>query len=157
MALLTPLWTEEGWMYLATFIDIFSRLIVGWSMSSRMTADLVVDAFQMGVGRRGGNVSPMVHSDRGSQYASKAFRDELKKYKCKQSMSRKANCWDNAVAESFFATLKNELLHGRDYRTRDQARAEIFEYIEVFYNRQRIHQTLGYHSPLAFEAIADVA
>lgn len=148
---ITYIWTEEGWLYLATFIDIYSRLVVGWSMSSRMTADLVVNAFQMAIGRRGIPVELMVHSDRGSQYASLAFRDELEKYHCIQSMSRKANCWDNAVAESFFSNLKLELVNHEKFKTRQEATDKIFDYIEIFYNRQRLHSFLNFLSPEQFE------
>lgn len=142
--------TEEGWLYLSTWIDLFSRKIVGWSMSSRMTADIVVDAFRLGVFRQKA-VPDLIHSDRGSQYASHDFRKELKKSGCKQSMSRKGNCWDNAVAESFFAALKNELVHHEKYKTREQARLSIFDYIETFYNRRRAHSHLNYVSPEEFE------
>ena len=142
--------TNEGWLYLATWIDLFSRKIVGWSMSSRMTADIAVDSFRMAIFRQQ-KAPELVHSDRGSQYASEVFRDELKKYNCKQSMSRKGNCWDNAVAESFFGTLKNELVHHEKYKTREQARLSIFDYIETFYNKRRLHSHLNYVSPENFE------
>lgn len=148
---ITYVWTEEGWLYLATTIDIFSRLVVGWSMSSRMTADLVVNAFKMAIGKRGRNVSPMIHSDRGSQYASSLFRGEIKKYHCIQSMSRKGDCWDNAVAESFFSNLKLELVNHEKFKTRQEAMDKIFDYIEVFYNRKRIHSFLNFVSPEQFE------
>ena len=148
---ITYCWTEEGWLYLATFIDIFSRRIIGWSMSSRMTADLVVDAFKMAIAKRGRNISPMIHSDRGSQYASKLFRDEIKKYNCIQSMSRKGDCWDNAVAESFFSNLKLELVNHEKFKTRQEAMDKIFDYIEIFYNRQRLHSFLDFVSPEQFE------
>ena len=142
--------TEEGWMYLATYIDLFSRKVVGWSMSSRMTADLVIDALRMGIFRQ--KKAPlMVHSDRGSQYASDAFRKELQKHRCMRSMSRKGNCWDNAVAESFFGTLKTEFLHHEKYQTREAARLGIFDYIESFYNRRRLHSHLNYLTPEEFE------
>jgi len=149
--------TEEGWLYLATWIDLCSRKIVGWSMSSRMTADLVVNAFRMALFRQKRQAPDMVHSDRGSQYASQEFRDELKRYGCKQSMSRKGNCWDNAVAESFFGTLKNELVHHEKYKTREQARLSIFNYIEVFYNKRRIHSHLNFVSPEDFEKSIETA
>jgi transposase InsO family protein len=140
--------TKEGWLYLSTFVDLYSRKVVGWSMSDRMTADLVTNAYDMAVERRG-TAPELVHSDRGSQYASEAFRKRLKK--CKQSMSRKGNCWDNAVAESFFGSLKSELVHQRVFETRKEAEMSIFEYIEIFYNRIRLHSTLGYLSPSEFE------
>jgi putative transposase len=145
---ITYIETNEGWLYLSAFIDLYSRKVVGWSMSDRMTAKLAVDAFNMAKDRRG-SPAKLVHSDRGSQYASEAFRECLKK--CKQSMSRKGNCWDNAVAESFFGALKSELIHRETYKTRKEAEMDIFEYIEIFYNRTRLHSTLGYVSPTEFE------
>jgi putative transposase len=144
------LYTDEGWLYLAVFIDLYSRKVVGWSMSSRMTADLVVNAFRMGIFRRR-RAPRMVHSDRGSQYASQIFRDELKLRGCLQSMSRKGDCWDNAVAESFFGALKCEVTHHERFNSREAARLSVFEYIETFYNRERLHSHLGYMSPEAFE------
>lgn len=149
--------TEEGWLYLATWIDLWSRKIVGWSMAPRITADIVVDAFRMALLRQKRQAPGIVHSDRGSQYASKIFRDEIKKYGCKQSMSRKANCWDNAVAESFFGTLKNELVHHEKYKTREQARLSIFDYIEMFYNKRRLHSHINYLSPEEFEKSMEAA
>lgn len=138
--------TSEGWLYVAVFIDLFTRMIVGWSMSENMTAELVVRAFQMGIARRGR--APIVaHSDRGSQYASQAFRDELELHDCIQSMSRKGNCWDNAPAESFFGTLKGEHVYHERFETREQARASIFNYVEVFYNKRRRHSALKYLTP----------
>ena len=138
--------TAQGWLYLCVFIDLYSRMVVGWSMSERMTADLVVDAFEMGVGRQGR--APIVaHSDRGSQYASRLFTGLLAKHGCVQSMSRKAECWDNAVAESFFGSLKSELIYRESYATRIQACTSVFEYIEIFYNKRRLHSVLGYITP----------
>ncbi len=154
---LTYVRTDEGWLYLAVFIDLFSRKVVGWSMSSRMTADLVVDAFRMAMFRQKRQAPRLVHSDRGSQYASGAFRKELKAHGCKQSMSRKGNCWDNAVAESFFGTLKNELVHHERYKTREEARLNIFDYIETFYNKRRLHSYLNYVSPEDFEKSMEIA
>jgi transposase InsO family protein len=148
---ITYIATDEGWLYLATWIDLCSRKIVGWSMSPRMTADIVVDAFRMALFKQQMQSPKLVHSDRGSQYASEVFRDELNKYGCKQSMSRKGNCWDNAVAESFFGALKNELVHHEKYKTREQARLSIFDYIEMFYNKRRLHSHLNYVSPEEFE------
>ena len=148
--------TEEGWMYLATYIDLFSRKVVGWSMSSRMTADLVIDALRMAIFRQ--KKAPlMVHSDRGSQYASDAFRKELVRHRCMQSMSKEGDCWDNAVAESFFGTLKKELVQHEKYNTREAARLSIFDYIETFYNRKRSHSRLNYLSPEEFERSAGTA
>lgn len=149
--------TDEGWLYLCTFIDLFSRKVVGWSMSERMTADLVVNAFRMALFRQKRKAPKIVHSDRGSQYASNAFRKELKKHGCKQSMSRKGDCWDNAVAESFFGTLKMELVHHEKYKTREQARLSIFDYIETFYNTKRLHSYLNYLSPDEFEKSIEAA
>ena len=148
---ITYLWTGEGWLYLAIFLDLFSRMVVGWSMSERITSELVISAFEMGQQKRGGRVSPMVHSDRGSQYASSSFRQELAGYGCLQSMSRRGNCWDNAVAESFFSALKLELVSDERFSNRQQARDSIFEYIELFYNRSRIHSAAGYLSPAEYE------
>ncbi len=143
--------TDEGWLYLATCIDLFSRKVVGWSMSSRMTKDIVVDAFRMALFRQKRKAPLIMHSDRGSQYASDAFREELKHHGSKQSMSRKGDCWDNAVAESFFGSLKTELVHHEKYKTREEARLSIFDYIEMFYNRRRLHSFLNYLSPEEFE------
>lgn len=154
---ITYIATEEGWLYLAAWIDLCTRKVVGWSMSSRMTADLVVDAFRMAIFRQKRQIPNIVHSDRGSQYASGDFRKELKKYGCKQSMSRKGDCWDNAVSESFFGTLKNELVHHEKYRAREEARLSIFDYIEMFYNKRRIHSYLNYVSPEEFEKSMETA
>ena len=143
--------TEEGWLYLSVFIDLYSRKVLGWSMSSWITAELVLNAFRMAVAKRGYKVSPLVHSDRGSQYASDMFVDELKLRSCDQSMSRKGNCWDNAVAESFFGTLKTELIHNEKFKTKKEAEEKIFDYVEIFYNRQRLHSTLNYMTPEEFE------
>lgn len=148
---ITYVWTAEVWLYLAIFLDLFSRMVVGWSMSERITSELVISAFQMGQQRRGGAVSPLVHSDRGSQYASSGFREELAALGCQQSMSRRGNCWDNAVAESFFSALKLELVADYRFVNRQQARDSIFEYIEVYYNRSRIHSATGYLSPTEYE------
>lgn len=143
---ITYVYTAQGWLYLCVFIDLYSRLVVGWSMSSRMTADFVVDAFEMGISNR--DRGPIVvHSDRGSQYASDAFRSVLADQDCIQSMSRKGNCWDNAVAESFFGQLKTELVYTTNFATRIQATMAIFEYIEIFYNKVRLHSALGYLTP----------
>jgi transposase InsO family protein len=146
---ITYIETHEGWLYLVTFIDLYSRLVVGWSMSKYMTADLVTAAFDMGVKRRGCKPK-IVHSDRGSQYASEAFRKLIQKG-CRQSMSRKGNCWDNAVAESFWKTIKAELIYRKTFKARKEAELAIFEYIEIFYNKTRLHSVLGYLSPEQFE------
>lgn len=149
--------TREGWLYLAVVIDLFSRAVVGWAMGSRMTADLVNDAMLMTIWKRKPDRGLIFHSDRGSQYASDAYRKTLKTYGVKASMSKKGDCWDNAVAESFFHTLKIELVHHCNFETRDEARAAIFEYIEVFYNRQRLHSSNGYEAPLVFEMMQKAA
>jgi transposase InsO family protein len=151
---ITYLWTRQGWLYLAVIIDLYSRKVVGWSLRERMTADLVCDALDAAVRARRPPPGLVFHSDRGSQYASKTFRRRLFRYRMKQSMSRKGNCWDNAVAESFFATLKKELVRNHVFPTRDAARSDVFEYIEAFYNRRRAHSLLGYETPTSFEACA---
>jgi putative transposase len=139
--------TAQGWLYLCVFIDLYSRMVVGWSMSANMTADLAVDAFRMGIGKQGR--APIVaHSDRGSQFASDLFRSELEHHDCIQSMSRKGNCWDNAVAESFFGSLKSELIYRNSYTSRIQATMSVFDYIEIFYNQRRLHSVLGYLTPV---------
>jgi transposase InsO family protein len=144
--------TLEGWLYLAVVLDLFSRRIVGWAMSARMTSSLVIDAFQMAVRQRRPASGLIHHSDRGSQYTGSAYQKLLKDNHCRVSMSGTGNCYDNAPAESFFGSLKMELVHHTIYNTRDQARTDIFFYIEAFYNRQRRHSTLGYVSPEAYEA-----
>jgi putative transposase len=149
---ITYIWTDEGWLYLSVFLDLYSRLVVGWAVSESLETKMVEEAFLQGQARRGRRVSPLVHSDRGCQYASAAFTQRLAAWECRQSMSRKGNCWDNAVTESFFATLKTELIHHERYRTRQEARDQLFDYIEVFYNRQRIHSTIGYSAPAEYEA-----
>lgn len=148
---ITYIRTWEGWMYLAVVIDLFSRRVVGWSMATHMRAELVLDALGMALGSRLPQPSMVHHSDRGSQYASNDYRDALRDNGIVCSMSRKGDCWDNAVVESFFATLKKDLIHRRPWPTVPAARAAIAEYIEVFYNRRRKHSTLGYLSPSEFE------
>lgn len=143
--------TQEGWLYLAVVIDLFSRQVVGWSMSSSMKAELVNDAMLMALWKRKPARGLVWHTDRGSQYASDSHRALLKDHGVIQSMSRKGNCWDNAVSESFFHTLKVELIHQTTFKTREQAKQEIFEYIEVFYNRLRMHSANDYLSPVEFE------
>jgi transposase InsO family protein len=146
--------TGEGWLYLAVVEDLYSRMIVGWSMDERMTSRLVVDALEMAVQRRLPDEGLLTHSDRGSQYASEHYQGVLASHGIECSMSERANCWDNAPAESFFATLKKELVYLENLETRGRARAAIFEFIEMFYNRVRLHSTLGYMSPLEFEEAA---
>jgi putative transposase len=143
--------TREGWLYLAAVEDLHSRRIVGWAMGERIDSRLVVDALEMAVARRLPGEGLVAHSDRGSQYASEHYRRILSGHGITCSMSRRANCWDNAPMESFFATLKKELVHDEDYRTRQEARASLFEFIEVFYNRVRRHSALGYKSPIEYE------
>ena len=147
---MTYLWTDEGWLYLAVVIDLFNREVVGWSIKPRMTTDIVLDALTMAWFRRKPAPGLMHHSDRGSQYASHAFQARLKEYGMVCSMSRKGNCWDNAPSESFFNSLKNERVHDTRYRTQAEAKADLFDYIEPFYNRKRLHSTLGYASPTKF-------
>jgi transposase InsO family protein len=144
--------TGEGWLYLAGVIDLHSRMIVGWSMADHMRTDLVSDALRMAVARRSPGEGLLHHSDRGVQYASDDYTRLLQSNKMTSSMSGKGDCWDNAVMESFWSTLKNELVNHEQYPTHAAARASIFEYIEVFYNRKRLHSSLGYLSPEAFEA-----
>ena len=139
--------TQEGWLYLAVFIDLFSRMVVGWAMSDRIDAELVVSAYEMGTARRGIKSPLIVHSDRGSQYASALFREAFEESDCRQSMSRKGNCWDNAVAESFFGTIKSELIYHHIFKTRKDAQLTIFEFIEIFYNKTRLHSALNYLTP----------
>ena len=149
---ITYIWTDEGWLYLACVLDVWSRMIVGWSMSERMEKSLVIDAMTSALQRRHPNGSKLLHhSDRGSQYASESFRKLLSDSNITCSMSRKGNCWDNAMMESFFATLKSERVHQERYTTRSEARSSIFDYIERFYNRKRRHSALGNLSPEQYE------
>ena len=154
LADITYIPTREGWLYLAAVEDLYSRQIVGWSMSERVSSRLVADALEMAVRQRLPEAGLVAHSDRGSQYASYHYRRLLEQNGLTCSMSRRGNCWDNAPMESFFATLKGELIHNQDYRTREEARASVFEYIEIFYNRVRRHSALGYKSPAEFEQTA---
>ena len=149
--------TREGWLYLAVIIDLYSRAVIGWAMHKRMKTTLVTDALKMALMRRKVRSPLLLHSDQGSQYASAEYRAALAANGIECSMSRKGNCWDNAVAESFFHTLKTELVHHEDYRSRSEAKASIFEYIEVFYNRQRRHSHIGQVAPLVFENAAAAA
>jgi putative transposase len=143
--------TREGWLYLAVVEDLYSRMVVGWSMADTMTSRLVVDALEMAVARRLPQEGLLAHSDRGSQYASEHYQRLLGKHGIECSMSGVGQCWDNAPMESFFASLKKELIHHEDYQTRAQARASIFEYIEAFYNPKRRHSSLGFVSPAEYE------
>jgi putative transposase len=150
----TYLWTAEGWLYVAAVMDLFSRRIVGWSMSSQMTAQLVTDAMLMAIWRRGPARALLHHSDQGSQYTSEQFQTLLKEHGVTCSMSRSGDCWDNAAMESFFSTLKTERTSRKNYQSRDEARADVFDYIERFYNLRRRHSTLGYLSPADYERAA---
>ncbi len=145
--------TNEGWMYLAVVIDLYSRAVIGWSMNKRMTQDLVCNALLMALFKRKFPVNVIVHSDRGSQYCSNKYRSMIKNYKLIGSMSRKGNCWDNAIVESFFHTLKVELVHNCCYSTRKIAKQSIFKYIEEYYNRKRIHSAIDYMPPNKFELV----
>ncbi len=144
--------TRAGWLYLAVIIDLYSRAVIGWAMHQRMKTELVTNAVKMALMRRKVRSPLLLHSDQGSQYAAADYRQMLATNGIECSMSRKGNCWDNAVAESFFHTLKTELVHHEDYRSRMEAKSSIFEYIEVFYNRQRRHSHIGQVAPMAFEA-----
>src|SRR6195952_2504822 len=147
----TYVWTAEGWLYVAAVIDLFSRRVVGWSMSAAMTAQLVTDALVMAIWRRGKQDALLHHSDRGSQYTSEQFQRLMADHGVVCSMSRSGNVWDNAAMESFFSSLKTERTARKMYRTRDDAKADVFDYIERFYNPKRRHSTIGYLSPMEFE------
>jgi putative transposase len=153
----TYIWTAEGWLYVAVVLDLFSRRIVGWSMSTSMTAQLVADALIMALWRRGKPEALLHHSDQGSQYTSEQFQRLLAENGVTCSMSRSGNVWDNAAMESFFSSLKVERTDRRTYRTREEAKADVFDYIERFYNPKRRHSTLGYLSPMDFEMRAQLA
>ncbi len=147
---ITYIWTNEGWMYLAVILDVYTREIIGWSVNQRAAADLVLNALRMAINNRKPSAGIIFHSDRGSQYTSARLRNVLSHYGFIQSMSNRGNCYDNAITETFFSTLKKELIYLRNFETRDQAAVEIFEFIEIFYNRKRLHSALGYKSPLEF-------
>ena len=149
---ITYVWTREGWLYVAAVLDLFSRMVVGWAMSERIDRQLCLDALAMAVAARQPAPGLVHHSDRGSQYASADYREAMAQHGMICSMSRKGDCWDNAVAEAFWGTLKAEVVEGTDFATRPSARSTIFEFIEVFYNRQRLHSTLGYTTPALEEA-----
>ncbi len=148
---ITYIYTREGWLYLAAIMDVYSRKIVGWSMKDRLGQELVLEALDMAVKQRGNPSSLIIHSDRGSQYAGYKYQFQLRKHGFTCSMSRKGDCYDNAAIESFFHTLKTELVFFCRYETRAQAKRDVFEYIEVFYNRIRLHSSIGYHSPEEYE------
>jgi transposase InsO family protein len=151
---ITHIRTDEGWLYLATVIDLYSRRIIGWSMGTRLLTKLVADALTMALLQRKPPHGAIHHSDRGSQYCSDAYQALLSKHGFVCSMSGKGNCYDNAVMESFYHTIKVELVYGQHYRTRDEAQTAVFDYIEIFYNRQRLHSSLDYQTPEAFERAA---
>ena len=151
---ITYVWTDEGWLYLAVVMDLYSRVIVGWSMNRRMTQQLVCDALTMALFRRHFPKGTIIHSDRGSQYCSKRYQRLISNNGLRCSMGRRANCYDNAAMESFFHTLKVELVHRERYTTRRTAKSKIFEYIETYYNRQRKHSAIGYKIPMQFEQAA---
>jgi putative transposase len=153
----TYVWTAEGWLYVAAAIDLFSRRVVGWSMSAGMTAQLVTDALVMAIWRRGRPEALLHHSDQGSQYTSEQFQRLMADNGVTCSMSRSGNVWDNAAMESFFSSLKTERTARKTYRTRDQAKADVFDYIERFYNAKRRHSTLGYLTPMQFEKQGSLA
>jgi len=154
---ITYVYTQEGWLYLSTIMDLYSRKIIGWSLKNRITPDLVIEALNMAIKQRKPGRGLLLHSDRGSQYASYCYQVLLKRYGILCSMSRKGNCWDNAVMESFYRTLKVELIYLKKYEMRIQARRDIFEYIEIFYNRERLHSSIGYHSPEEYEKMTRVS
>ncbi len=154
---ITYIFTQEGWLYLSTIMDLYFRKIVGWSMKNRITKDLVIEALNMAIKQRKPGRDLLLHSDRGSQYASYCYQVLLSKKGIRCSMSRKGNCWDNAVMESFYRTLKVELIYLNKHKTRMEAKRDIFEYIEIFYNRERLHSFLGYHSPEEYERMTMVA
>ena len=153
----TYIWTAEGWLYVAAVVDLFSRRVVGWSMSATMTAQFVTDALMMAIWRRGKPDALLHHSDRGSQYTSEQFQRLMADHGITCSMSRSGNVWDNAAMESFFSSLKIERTARKTYRTRDEAKADVFDYIERFYNPKRRHSTLGYLSPMEFKMNAQLA
>lgn len=154
---ITYIRTAEGWLYLAVLIDLFSRQVVGWQMGERINQELVCDALEAALANRGHPKGVLLHSDQGSQYCSKAYRRLILTHQLTQSMSRRGNCWDNAVAESFFATLKKQAVFGYKFSTRSSARLQVFEYIECYYNRVRRHSSNNWLSPVQFERLQTLA
>jgi len=154
---ITYIYTQEGWLYLSTIMDLYSRKIVGWSMENRITQELVSEALHMAIKQRNPSRGLLLHSDRGSQYASECYQVLLGKKGILCSMSRKGNCWDNAVMESFYRTLKVELIYLKKYETRIEAQRDIFEYIEIFYNRERLHSFIEYYGPEEYDKMTMVA
>jgi transposase InsO family protein len=157
LADITYIWTAEGWLYLAVVLDLFSRRVVGWAMAEHLGHDLALAALDMAIARRRPRAGLMHHSDRGVQYAAHGYRGRLAEYGMFCSMSRKGDCWDNAPMESFYATLKGELVDQCDYLTRNEARADVFQYVEGFYNRRRLHSAIGYITPEQKAELAAVA
>ena len=149
---ITYVWTHQGWLFLAVVLDLFSRKVVGWSMNDSVNTDLTLNALKMAYATRNPGPGLIHHSDRGCQYASSTYQLFLQSKSAVCSMSRKGNCWDNAVVESFFHSLKTEMIYSERFNTRNEAKAKIFDWIEVFYNRQRLHSTLGYMAPAQYEA-----
>ena len=147
---ITYLWTDEGWLYLAGILDLYDGAIVGWSMNKRMTKELVINTLEEACIRRRPQAGLLLHSDRGSQYCSKEYQEKITEREFICSMSRKGNCWDNAPMESFWGKLKTEWIYGKRFRTRDEAKQAVFEYIELFYNRKRLRSVNGYVPPLKF-------
>ena len=154
---ITYLWTQEGWLYIAAVLDLYSRRIVGWSIAKHMRTELISDALLMAIGRRQPSGNLLHHSDRGSQYARADYQAILARYGIQVSMSRKGNCWDNAVMERFFGSLKSERTDDKNYLTREQAKADVIDYIEMFYNSQRLHSSLNYISPMQFEKLNEIS
>lgn len=148
---ITYLWTKEGWLYLAAVLDLFSRKIVGWRIAKHLRTELIIDALEKALAKCENTSNLMIHSDRGCQYTSQEYQGKLKERGIEISMSRKGNCWDNAVMERFFGSLKSERTDHRTYYTREEARADVADYIERFYNCERLHSTLGYVSPMQYE------
>lgn len=151
MSDITYIWTTEGWLYVASVMDLYTRKIVGWKADSRMTKELVIEALEQAYQRENPVDGVLHHSDRGSQYASKEYQEKLKEYKMIGSMSRKGCCYDNACIESFHSVIKRELIHLETYATRERAKRDIWEYIELWYNRLRIHSSIGYKTPVQFQ------
>ncbi len=154
---ITMIPTAQGWLHLSTVMDLYSRLIVGWAMSHKSDRHLVLDAVTMAIGRRGDVHGALLHSDQGMEYRTAEYHRLLNDHGMAPSMSRKGNCYDNAAVESFFSHLKNDLVYHRSFQTRDEAKTALFDYIECFYNRQRIHQTLNYRTPAEYEKLRCVA
>lgn len=154
---ITYIWTDEGWAYLAAILDLYSRVVVGWALSASLSTELPLDALNMALLRRRPKAGLLHHSDRGCQYTSAAYREALAARGIDVSMSRRGNCWDNAVAESFFATLKCELVYGQRWTSRVQLRGALFTYLESFYNRRRLHSSLDYRTPAEVEAEYEAA